>query len=88
MNPSFGPELMLVDVGNGGEDDVNVVARRVGLNLREDAWEGRSRPFSIPPAEEEGTDLALPQETIIAEIHKHGSLSLRQIFCRVFLDIK
>lgn len=37
MNPSLGPELVPVDVGSGGEEDVKVVARRVGLKRREDA---------------------------------------------------
>jgi hypothetical protein len=26
-------------VGNGGDDDVSVVARRVGLNRRDEGWE-------------------------------------------------
>ena len=37
MNPwSLAPPV-LVAVGNGGNDDVSVVARRVGLKRREDA---------------------------------------------------
>lgn len=36
MNPSLGPELVPVVVGSGGEEEVRVVARRVGLKRRED----------------------------------------------------
>lgn len=35
MNPSAGPELVVVEVGSGGDEEVSVVARRVGLNRRE-----------------------------------------------------
>lgn len=35
MNPSAGPELVVVEVGSGGDEEVRVVARRVGLNRRE-----------------------------------------------------
>jgi hypothetical protein len=36
MNPSCGLVLLLiVEVGSGGEDEVRVVARRVGLKRRD-----------------------------------------------------
>ena len=35
MKPSWGLVLTPVEVGRGGEEDVNVVARRVGLKRRE-----------------------------------------------------
>lgn len=39
MNPcAWDPSPVLVDVGSGGDDDVNVVASRVGLNLRDVAF--------------------------------------------------
>jgi hypothetical protein len=39
MNPWSLAPLALVAVGNGGNEDVSVVARRVGLKRREDAWQ-------------------------------------------------
>jgi hypothetical protein len=35
MNPSLEPELLPVEVGRGREEDVKVVARRVGLKRRD-----------------------------------------------------
>jgi hypothetical protein len=35
MNPSCGLVLLIVDVGSGGEEEVSVVARRVGLKRRD-----------------------------------------------------
>jgi len=40
MNPSCGPELVPVEVGRGGEEEVKVVARRVGLKRRDDGFDG------------------------------------------------
>lgn len=42
MNPSWGPDLFPVAVGRGGEEEVKVVARRVGLKRREEGF-GRRR---------------------------------------------
>ena len=42
MNPSWGPELPPVEVGSGGEEEVKVVARRVGLKRRDVALTERS----------------------------------------------
>jgi hypothetical protein len=42
MNPSWGPELVPVDVGSGGEEEVKVVARRVGLKRRDDGFDVES----------------------------------------------
>ena len=33
MNPSCGPERLPIKQGRGGDEDVNVVARRVGGNI-------------------------------------------------------
>lgn len=38
MKPSCGPELVLVVVGSGGEEEVKVVASRVGLKRREEGY--------------------------------------------------
>jgi len=40
MNPSCGPELVPVEVGRGGEEEVKVVARRVGLKRRDEGFDG------------------------------------------------
>lgn len=47
MNPSLGPELVPVEVGSGGEEEVNVVARRVGLKRRDEGCTERSDVSSI-----------------------------------------
>jgi len=41
MNPSWGPDIAPVVVGRGGEEDVRVVARRVGLKRRDEGWTER-----------------------------------------------
>lgn len=33
MKPSLGPELKVVELSKGGEDEVSVVASRVGVKL-------------------------------------------------------
>ena len=38
MNPSCGPERLPIEEGRGGDEDVNVVARRVGWKRFEDGY--------------------------------------------------
>jgi hypothetical protein len=40
MKPSCGPELVPVEVGRGGEEEVKVVERRVGLKRRDEGLTG------------------------------------------------
>lgn len=57
------PEVL--EVGNGGESEVSVVANRVGLKRLDDAWDrvrqGRKKRF-------ERLNLSLPHESVISEV--------------------
>lgn len=64
MNPwSLAPPT-LVAVGNGGKEDVSVVANRVGLKRRDDAW-----VVGVNASEsymQQALYFALPDEAIVA----------------------
>lgn len=74
---------MPVDVGRGGEDDVSVVARRVGLNFLEVACGENAGSIdgvtmmSTQPGREDvnGTDRALFDEAVVPKIFEHCFLS-------------
>jgi hypothetical protein len=83
MNPwSLAPPV-LVAVGNGGNEDVNVVARRVGLKRRDVACadgvnnmkhQAQQAPYS-----------ALPNQAIVAQVLEHRPLRIAKAPCRIFL---
>ena len=74
------PEPLLV--GNGGDEDVSVVAKRVGLKRFEDGCHGvRSGSIWYKII----FDLPLPDDPIIAEIFQHGSLCWTYMLNRVIL---
>lgn len=66
-----------MEVGSGGEDDVKVVARRVGLNLREVGWRKLRMEGVVILAH---TRLSLPNKPVVSKILQHGFLSTAQIF--------
>jgi hypothetical protein len=72
MNPSLGPELVPVEVGRGGEEDVNVVARRVGLKRRDEGCIERSDTSSLIDTRR---NLSLPNEAVVTQVFKHRLLA-------------
>ena len=84
MKPSCGPELVPVEVGRGGEEEVKVVERRVGLKRRD---EGLTGTLSIRDDQIKNPQPypSLPNETIVTQVFQHGFLSAAQVLCRVFL---
>lgn len=71
MNPSWGPELPPVEVGSGGEEEVKVVARRVGLKRRDVGFDGEVRSFQRYSQ----SYLSLPNESIVTQVLEHRLLS-------------
>ena len=73
-----------MEVGRGGEEEVKVVARRVGLKRRDEGFDG-----DIKHPEDQVKNLqlyfSLPNETIVTQVFQHGSLSAAQVLGRVFL---
>lgn len=84
MKPSCGPELVPVEVGRGGEEEVKVVERRVGLKRRD---EGLTGTLSIRNDQIKNPQPypSLPNETIVTQVFQHGFLSAAQVLGRVFL---
>ena len=81
MNPSWSPELPPVEVGSGGEEEVRVVARRVGLKRRDVGFDGEVRSFQRYSQ----SYLSLPNESIVTQVLEHSLLSAAQVLSRVFL---
>jgi hypothetical protein len=83
MKPwSLAPPV-LVAVGNGGNEDVNVVARRVGLKRRDDACAvGVS---SLEHQAQQALYFALPNQAIVAQVLEHRPLRIAKTLCRIFL---
>jgi hypothetical protein len=83
MNPwSLAPPV-LVAVGNGGNEDVSVVARRVGLKRREDAC-----AVGVNPLEHQAQQalyFALPNKAIVTQVLEHRPLRIAEALCRIFL---
>lgn len=80
---------MPVDVGSGGEDDVNVVASRVGLNLRAVGFDrkvGSTRRQCKNGEDVIWTDRPLLYEAIIPEVFEHRLLSGTEILYGVVLE--
>ena len=79
MNPCSCAPLALVAVGKGGREDVSVVARRVGLKRRDDAW-----GIGVSTSEyrtEQPLRLALPNQTIVAQVLEHRPLRIAKVLC-------
>ena len=74
-------------VGSGGEDDVSVVARRVGQNRFEEACNHTRREDNDDDVRtvRGDTDFALPDDAVIPEILEHRGLRRTQVFDGVFL---
>ena len=86
MNPWSFASPALVAVGNGGSEDVSVVAKRVGLKRRDDAW-GAGVNTLVLSHTQWAHYFALPNETIVAQVLQHRPLSIAQTLRRVFLII-
>jgi hypothetical protein len=83
MNPwSLAPPV-LVAVGNGGNEDVSVVARRVGLKRRDDAC--AVAVSSLKHQAQQALYFALPNQAIVAQVFEHRPLRIAKTLCRIFL---
>lgn len=83
MNPwSLAPPV-LVAVGNGGNEDVSVVARRVGLKRRDDACAAGVNSLELQA--QQVLYFTLPNQSIIAQVLKHRPLRIAKTLCRIFL---
>jgi hypothetical protein len=83
MNPwSLAPPV-LVAVGNGGNEDVSVVARRVGLKRRDDACAVGVN--NLEPQAQQALYFALPNQAIVAQVLEHRPLCIAKTLCRIFL---
>ena len=80
MNPWSCAPLALVAVGKGGREDVRVVARRVGLKRRDDAW-GNRRQLRKKYHTKQPLRLALPNQTVVAQILEHRTLRFAKALC-------
>ena len=87
MNPSLGPELVPVLVGRGGDEEVSVVARRVGLKRRDVGWFGEPYGYGCR-AWTVCTNPLLPNKAVIAKVLKHRLLTRAEIVCRILLSPK
>ena len=83
MNPWSLAPLVLVAVGNGGNEDVSVVARRVGLKRREDPCAVGVN--NLEHQAQQALYSALPNQAIIAQVFEHRPLRIAKTLCRIFL---
>ncbi len=83
MNPwSLAPPV-LVAVGNGGNEDVSVVARRVGLKRRDDAC---AADVNDPKCQaQRALYFPLPNQAIVTQVLQHLPLCVTKALCRIFL---
>jgi hypothetical protein len=84
MNPwSLAPPV-LVAVGNGGNEEVSVVARRVGLKRREDACAVGINDWNIKRSSH-CMYFALPNQAVVTQVLEHRPLRIAKTLCRIFL---
>lgn len=83
MNPWFLAPPVLVALGNGGNEDVSVVAKRVGLKRRDDACAVGVN--NLGHKAQQALYFALPNQAIVAQVLEHRPLRIAKTLCRIFL---
>lgn len=83
MNPWSLVPPVLVALGNGGNEDVSVVARRVGLKRRDDPCAVGVNKLEYQA--QQALYFALPNQSVIAQVLEHRPLRIAETFCRIFL---